>query len=167
MIAFIKSEIAIDYLIIFAFFAFIYFVSCLFSNNSKRKYTQTMSEIKYLVLPAMVMAIIGLTIGLLAGNSRASIMDSVIPAVLTFLSGFIFFVFSSSKMTDRKKLILVSSLSFVVFLMVGTWSGASNRMLADNNERAWQKELLLYTTDLEVYKYKQEKLVDLQLDSIK
>ena len=139
----------------------------LLTNKIKYKsQNETLISLKNNILSLIVMSFLGLTIGVLAGNSRAPVMDSVIPAVLTFLSGFLFYIFSSSKFNQRKNQILLSALSLIIFLMIGSWSGSVNRLESENQEKAWEKELLLYKTDLKLYEYKQQKIIDIQFEDL-
>lgn len=54
---------------------------------------------------------------------------------------------------------LISSF-FCVFTFIGLWSGSLNKTSAENSDRGWQKELIQYSADVEINKYKVQKQLD-------
>lgn len=161
MISFIKSKLFIDYVFVFAFFLIVYLIIILLNLSKKNYFESRINEIKQSVISSFVVSIVGLTLGNLSGNSKEPIMSVLIPAILTFISGFSIYLISTKKSINKGAALMVM-VFFSLFLIVGTWAGSTLKLEREKQDREWEKELIEYHVDLQIYQYKQQKVIDLE-----
>ncbi|MCK4543078.1 MAG: hypothetical protein KAU17_12655 [Spirochaetales bacterium] len=156
MKSFISTSFFIDIAIIIGFFTSIG-VFFLILNSALKKEFKTI--LRNLLIICSI-SLVGYIVGVITGNSRNPIVDVLLPLLFTFLGGLSTYVVTRSK-TQNRVLTAVLSAFFTVFTLIGLWAGASNRIESENTQKIWEKELLEYETDLELYLYKQKKVIDL------
>ncbi len=105
----------------------------------------------YFLLVAIAFSFLGLTIGLHIGLSESPVIGLVIPALLTFIGGFMVYVFV---FTDKSKLqdgfvLLIIMISLCFFLMLGSNYASSVRSEYD---RQLQDYLYDQKKDFEFFK---------------
>lgn len=120
-------------------------------------------------------AYIGMTLGLLTGLSVNPVVHSVIPALLTFLTGLTAYIFIKKDfdLTNRKT--AVSSLIFItIFLVYGLEVGSKIRIKSELENRRiehiYQKDMEKYKYELKAYEMElrldyEKKLLQLKCDS--
>ncbi len=104
---------------------------------------------------------IGMTLGLLTGLSVNPVVHSVIPALLTFLTGLTAYIFIKKDFDLTNRKMAVSSLIFItIFLVYGLEVGSKIRIKSELENRRIEH---IYQQDMEKYKY-ELKAYELELE---
>lgn len=112
--------------------------------NSKRTDDNKLILYNGMFLPTVGFSILGLAIGILTGLSRTPVVDITIPALLTFLAGFVTYVFITPKYNFENRLMAsLAIFSMAFFLLYGSDKGADARVEYEiyENEYILWKEL--------------------------
>lgn len=110
-------------------------------------------------LPVFSMSVVGLTVGLLAGNSRIPVVDVLVPAFLSLIGGFNVYLFSKKDQLRASASLI--SLVLALFLVIGIYAGSDNRDKREAFDRDWERALIQYNADMEIYKLRIIKNEDL------
>ncbi len=102
------------------------------------------------ILPLFSIAVAGLSVGLLSGNSRVPVVAALVPAFLSLLSGYNIYLFS--KNSNHKIIASLFTVVFSIFLIQGISSGSHNRGLKEAAEKEYEQLLVRYETEMELYK---------------
>jgi len=132
---------------------------CLASRQSKARAMLYM----YGVLALAGLSVLGLSVGLMVGNSRSPAVHAAISSVLTFLGAFTVYVMGTRRRFARVLSALVL-IVFPVFVTYGTYVGSRSRVDFEEYERreALRNSQILeeYKTDLSIYRYEQQRRID-------
>ena len=127
----------------------------------RRSKEQPMGE---LYLPALGFAILGLSLGIIVGNSRDPVVEAAITGLMTIYGGFVVYIFGKDAKPAQRQLAGVALILLPIALAYGVHLGASYRIVGEGEIKKrdqWlEKDLAEYKTDLELYKYAQEQLLD-------
>jgi|GEM_PF-4730290 len=105
-------------------------------------------------------SVLGLSIGLITGLSRETVAGIVVSALLTFMAGFVTYIFVIKGNTgENRRITLVILTSISLSVMIGVDIGIKHRILYEDDNRALelhnQKELEYYKAQLELDKAKE------------
>ena len=109
------------------------FLRSKFSSHPFKWATIGMDEL----LLVVAFSCLGLTIGLMIGLSQSPVVHVAIPAMLTFYSGFLTYLFTKESFvnTKAKKAILFSVIAISVFLIYGIEIGSTEKNKAVESKR--------------------------------
>lgn len=109
----------------------------------------TISELSILFLTGVTFLTTGFTIGLLSSLSRTSASEAMIPAALTFISGFFAYMIKKDEVFFSKITSFVSVLAFCMSLLYGAEIGSHHR---NEYEKQQKEEEQWYKKELEEFK---------------
>lgn len=95
-------------------------------------------------------ALLGLVVGVITGLSRQPAVHSVLPAVLTFVGGFVAYIVGS-KDAQNREVIVTAMAAISINLLLGVLWGSEMRVISDS-----KKESLEYKRYLESINYQIE-----------
>lgn len=108
----------------------------------------------------------GITVGILAGNSRAPIADTVISTVLAVYGGLAAYWFTKTAGMNR----VITSLSLIVFsvlVLYGIHVGALQRVKSEKEQRHFEEKIMRLQSDLRKEEYRQKVRTDLKSEEAK
>lgn len=116
-------------------------------------------------LVIFAMAVLGITAGVITGESREPAVSAVIPAVLTFIGGVLIYLVTVKKQTQQK-IASIIVISFSITFLVGTFWGAQLRVefekYSDSEEILLYEEVILQNVRLQKLKHEKQ-ILDFRL----
>jgi hypothetical protein len=155
MFRYVLSDFYWFYLFIAVFWVSVFIViSRLKKTLAKIGIKATPKQLLYLCSTAVSFSFFGMTMGLLVGQSLAPVVGVVIPALLTFLGGFMayVFIFGRKRVFDGYTMIIIL-VSISLFLIVGADYGAAMRTEFTQQEQDFEYQR---KKDFEILRYNLE-----------
>lgn len=102
--------------------------------------------LSFYFLLAVSFSFLGLTIGIMVGLSESPVIGVVLPALLTFIGGFIIyaFVFSDNSKLGNGYVLMLILISLSFFLMLGSGYSSISRSIFDSHEKEYEFQQKLY-----------------------
>ncbi len=110
------------------------------------------------ILIWIAISVLGFTIGLMAGNSRTAIVDTVITTVVTVYGGFSIYWFSRS---DKNRFISASvMIVFSISVLYGVHQGAQYRRVSSLEKRHYEEQRMIFESKIRINEYMEKKRLD-------
>ena len=110
--------------------------------------------------------LLGGVIGYSSGNSREPVMGTILPALLTFVTALLGYIFGKEALQPFRSLMPYCVASLVIHAFFGLSLGSMARGRFDDFERAYQKRLLLYEK-VELEEDKARRLMQIEVQKAK
>ena len=89
-------------------------------------------------------SLLGGVIGIFVGASQTPVIGTVLPAVLTFITGLLAYLFGKESMMEWRPVIPVCIISLLITSLFGSFMGSQIRLDFEESEKSYEHWLLHY-----------------------
>ena len=88
--------------------------------------------------------LLGGVIGIFVGNSLTPVIGTVLPAVLTFITGLLAYLFGKDNLEEWRPVIPNCIISLLLSVLIGSFMGAQIRLDYEESEKEYERWILHY-----------------------
>lgn len=93
---------------------------------------------------ASAFASLGALVGLFLGASRVGVVGAILPALITFVAGYLAYLFTHDSKIVNRHIVPACILTLIFSASTGAFYGSSIRGLKEENQRVWDKATMHY-----------------------
>lgn len=85
---------------------------------------------------------LGAMVGIAMGASRLGVVGSILPALLTLISGYLVYLFTADRIIVNRRILPYCLMALIVSASFGSFYGAAIRGQQEQNARDWEKHMI-------------------------